>query len=71
MANTTTQAARLVRERPCLGTIINDKVGSIQVDGEDVADFCEVDPGWFYTEDYSGNVFTGSEAEVLSHYQDA
>lgn len=59
---------KLVRCKPILGTIITDQVGAIEVNGKLVADFCEVDPGWFYTEDLAEKVFSGSEAKVLAHY---
>ena len=66
---TTTTQAKLVRLKPIPGYIITDAVGSIELDGEYVADFCEVDPGWFYTAGPDGSeVFTGTEAEVVEHY---
>ena len=71
--------ATLNRCKPILGTIITDTVGSVEVNGTPVADFCEVDPGWFFTTRCDANgdplddddprcVFSGSEAEVLAHY---
>lgn len=68
-------AARIVRCDRIPGTIITDQVGHIEVGGKIVADFCEVDPGWFYStgcdDDEVANdedVFAGSEAEILAHY---
>ncbi len=65
----------IVRSTPVLGTIITDSVGTIMIDGTIVADFCEVDDGWFHTtrcdengESIEGDDFTGNENQILEHY---
>ena len=49
---------KIARCTPIPGTVITDQVGMIEVNGKEVADFSEVDPGWFYTETLDGKVFT-------------